>query len=333
MPHWWSQPRRLLAGCADEKVVAFDPAGGRRWAFASEMDPAVFRAAKTYWFKSAPGHEGIHGLHTGAFIGGKTQAFVGSACTLEILDEAGKLVRRMPQFWGKVSTFALVDGPEGTRNLLAARKYNGVNTVAIINSKTLDPKPRGFITVPRGHTYIGGWSSMNRHHLFYEDLDGDGTKEVVSEINGTWNRVVVWSAAGEPRHAANFGPGPRIPARTMRDLAVCDLDGDGAKEIIAATSHGMVVALDARCRKVWAVRLPSPANVLACARQGAAKPTRIVLGCEDARVRFLDHAGKLVAQAPLAGWPATIEKLPTQDGSELVVIGTDKGHVAVYHPQ
>ena len=49
---------------------------------------AVYRAAKTYWFKSAPGHEGIHGLHTGVFLDGKTQAFVGSACTLEILDES-----------------------------------------------------------------------------------------------------------------------------------------------------------------------------------------------------------------------------------------------------
>ena len=333
MLRWWPEPRLLLAGCADEKVVAFDTAGARQWAFVSEMDPAVLRAAKTYWFKSAPGHEGIHGLHTGAFIGGETQAFVGSACTLEILDQRGKLVRRMPQFWGKVSTFALVDGPQGTRNLLAARKYNGVNTVAIINSKSLAPKPRGFIAVPRGHTYIGGWSSMNRHHLFYGDLDGDGTKEVVSEINGTWNRVVVWTAGGEPKHAANFGPGPRIPARTLRDLAVCDLDGDGSKEILAATSHGMVVALDAQCRKLWAVRLPSAANVLACARPKGGKRARIVLGCDDARVRFLDHTGKLIGYAQLTGRPATIQKLADPDGGELVAIGTDKGHVATYRPQ
>ncbi len=33
----------------------------------SEMDPAVFRAAKTYWFKSAPGHEGGDIFHNETF--------------------------------------------------------------------------------------------------------------------------------------------------------------------------------------------------------------------------------------------------------------------------
>ena len=328
MLRWWPEARLLLAGCADEKVIAFDEAGKRRWTFVSEMDPAVFRAAKTYWFKSAPGHEGIHGLHTGAFIGGKSQAFVGSACTLEILDEKGQLVRRMPQFWGKVSTFAFVDGPQGTRNLLAARKYNGTNTVAIINSKTLNPSPRGFISVPRGHTYVSGWSSMNRHHLFVDDLDGDGQKEVVSEINGTWNRVVVWTADGKPKHAANFGPGRRIPARTMRDLDVCDLDGDGRKEIVAATVYGMVVALDSQCGKVWAARLPSPANVLACVLPKGRKEARVVLGCDDGGVRVLNHEGRLVRRAQLKGRPVAIRRL--RDGG--VAIGTEKGQVAVFSP-
>jgi len=48
---------------------------------------------------------------------------------------------------------------------------------------------------------------MSRSHIFYEDLDGDGTKEAASEINGVWNRVTVWNA----RAAAvqrQFGAGP-----------------------------------------------------------------------------------------------------------------------------
>ncbi|MHC4643277.1 MAG: hypothetical protein ACYS32_16655, partial [Planctomycetota bacterium] len=116
---WWAEHRLLLVSCADEQVIAFDETGKRKWIFTSVMDLAVFRAAKTYWFKSAPGHEGIHGLFTGNFLNGKSQAFVGSACTLEILDENGKLLRRMPQFWGKVSHFAIIDGPDDTLNLLA----------------------------------------------------------------------------------------------------------------------------------------------------------------------------------------------------------------------
>jgi hypothetical protein len=330
MLRWWPEARLLLAGCADEEVIAFDPAGRRRWVFVSQMDPAVRRAAKTYWFKSAPGHEGIHGLHTGRFIDGESQAFVGSACTLEILDAEGQLVRRMPQFWGKVSTFAIVDGPNGTRNLLAARKYNGTNTVAVINSQTLDPRPRKFISVPEGHTYVGGWSSMNRHHLFCVDLDGDGTRKIVSEINGTWNRVVVWRADGTPLHAANFGPGPRIPARTMRDMDICDLDGDGRQEIVAATAHGMVVAMDWQCRKVWATRLPRAANVMACVRPKGRGEASIALGCDDATVRVLDARGKLTGGATLRGRPTAIRRLADAEGIPIIAVGTTGGDLATF---
>jgi len=326
----WPEHRLLLAGCADEKVIAFDPSGKRKWVFVSEMDPAVFRAAKTYWFKSAPGHEGIHGLHVDEFIDGKSQAFVGSACTLEILDEQGKLIRRMPLFWGKNSTFAVIDCPDGSKNLLAARKYNGTNTVAIINNKTLTPGRRGFISVPSGHTYMPGWSSMNRHHLFYEDLDGDGTREVISEINGTWNRVCVWSASGAPLYSANFGPGRRIPAKTMRDIDVADLDGDGKKEIVAITSYRMVLALDSKCEKLWAKRLPVAATVAACIRPKGEKQARVVLGCNDGRLRVLDPKGQLVRVGEVAGQAAKIEPFVDADGNSLVAVGTNKGEVSVF---
>ena len=136
MLRWWDEPQLLLAGCADEKVIAFDREGQRKWVFTSEMDPAVYEAAKTYWFKSAPGHEGIHGLYTGAFDEGKSRCFVGSACTLEILDETGKLVKRTPVFWGPCWKFLLVAGRDGGRNLLVAQWPNGSDDLAIVSSKT-----------------------------------------------------------------------------------------------------------------------------------------------------------------------------------------------------
>jgi outer membrane protein assembly factor BamB len=326
---WWPEPRLLLAGCADEKVIAFDVNGKRKWVFISKMDPAVLGTGKTYWFKSAQGHEGIHGLFSGTFIDGKSQAFVGSACTLEIIDENGDLVRRMPQFWGKVSHFTFVDGPSGSLNLLASRKFNGVNNVAVINNQKLDPSPRGFNTVPRGATFVPGWQSMNRHHLIYEDLDGDGKKEVISDINGTWNRVTVWQADGKALYDANFGPGAGIPAKNMRGMDIADLDGDGKKEILVATSSGLVVALNHKCQNIWTTRLENAPTVLKCITSQDGKTPLVFVGCEDGSVIVLNGAGEPIRSAKVNGSPMFVERIVIVSKSSVVLLVTDMGEVSV----
>ncbi|MGD9494777.1 MAG: FG-GAP repeat domain-containing protein [Armatimonadota bacterium] len=327
---WWPEHELLIAGCADEQVIAFNRAGQRQWVFVSEMDPAVFRAAKDYWFKSAPAHAGIWGVHTGVFLNGESQLFVGSACTLEILDENGRLVHRMPQFWGDPHVLQIIDGPDGSLNLLAARRINGNDTLGIINNRTLDPTPRGFHTVPAGHTYVGGWASMNRYHIFYEDLDGDGTREVISEKNGSWNRVTVWDQTGTPLYDASFGPGANSPTRNMRDLVVADLDGDGTMEVVAATSSGLVVALDHRLVKEWARALPSAPNVMTDVAAPGGTGRWLVAACDDGTVVALDAQGQVVRIGRVEGRPGdeAIAVLATADGPA-VAVGTASGEVAV----
>ncbi len=324
---WWPEPGLLLAGCTDEKVVAFDAVGRRRWTFVSEMDPAVFAAAKQYWFKSA--HPGIHGLFTGVFLDGKSQAFVGSACTLEIVDESGRLVRRLPVFWGPGNVFQIVDAPDGSKNLLVGRRPNDSHALAIINNRRLSPASRGFDGVPAGHTSVAGWDGMSRHHLFHEDLDGDGKKEVVSEINGVWNRVTVWSAEGRALHNAQFGPGPnhRQADRTMRDLALVDLDGNGKKEILTATSRGLVVALDDCCNKVWSKRLPAPPVVLEPIVPTGTQTGQVVVGCEDGAVVVLADKGVVSGLGQVSGRPTGIARATNTDGTPTVVLATHTGHV------
>lgn len=320
MLRWWPEHNLLLVGCSDEKVIAFDPAGNRKWVFVSEMDPAVFRAAKTYWFKSAPGHEGVQGLYTGVFLDGKSQCFVGGACTLEILDENGQLIKRMPQFWGTVHKFAIVPGPNGSLNLLTSRKITDGANVAIINNKTLDSTVRGFDGPPVGCTYIAGWMSQTRFHIFTDDLDGDGKQEVTSEITGAWNRITVWSTDGAAKYDASFGPGPPSPARNIRDLDIGDINGDGKKEILAVLSSGLVVALDNKCQKLWSKKLLSPPTVLKVfATSGN---PRIVVGCEDGSVAVFDSGGNLVHLDKVTGKPTCIEAL-----GNTVLMTTDKGDV------
>jgi len=326
---WWHEHDLLLAGCTDEKVVAFDPAGNRRWTFVSEMDPAVFRAAKTYWFKSAPGHEGIHGLHTGVFLDGKSQAFVGSACTLEILDENGELVKRLPVFWGPGAKFALIDGPDGSINLLVARCPSDMHTLAVINNRTLDTTPRSFWETQRGHTYVQAWGCSSRKYIFYEDLDAGGEKKVVGDVNGTWNRITIWRGDGTPLYNVNLAPAKdpvRVcmpPAENIRAMDIADLDGDGNKEILVAVADGFVIALDNRCRKHWASRMPSPPTVMKCTHvQGM---PWIVAGCEDGTVIVLDANGLVLHTATVVGRPTCIEKL-----NQGVVLGTDQGQVTAF---
>lgn len=331
---WWPEHELLIAGCADEQVIAFDRAGRRRWTFTSVMDPAVFRAAKDYWFKSAPAHAGVWGVHTGVFLDGKSQLFVGSACTLEILDENGQLVHRMPQFWGDPHVFQIIPGPEGNLNLLAARRINDADTLGIINNRTLNPDQRGFHTVPEGHTYVGGWSSMNRYHIIYEDLDGDGRGEVISEKNGSWNRVTVWDEQGNALYDVSFGPGADAPTRNMRDLVVADLDGDGMKEIVTATSSALVVAFDHTLTKRWARALPSAPNVMTdvAAPEGAGR--WMVVACDDGTVVALDAQGQVARTARIEGRPGdeAIAVLDAPDGPTIAV-GTARGEVVIFQPR
>jgi len=325
--HWWDAAKRLLAGGVDEKVVAFDPEGRRQWTFTSEMDPAVYQAAKTYWFKSAPGHEGIHGLHTGEFDGGKSRCFVGSACTLEILDESGKLVRRTPVFWGPGRMFLLVPGAGASKNLLISRWPNDGDYLAIVNSQTLAETGRGYYGVPPGHSFVGGWSAQNRTALIHEDLDGDGKKEIATAINGTWNRVTVYREDGRPLANAQFGPGASsAPRAQMRDMDVVDLDGDGKKELVVGVAEGLVVALNHRCEKVWSARLSSPPCSLRCVRPPAAKHPSIMVGCEDGSVAELDFQGERLRAGKITGRPTHVQVLPDA-AAPIAVFATDRGEV------
>lgn len=321
---WWPEHELLLAGCEDEQVIAFGLDGQRRWSFVSEMDQAVWEAGKQYWFKSA--YPGIHGLATGAFMGGESQAFVGSACTLEILDGDGQLVRRMPIFWGNGWKFQLIDGPGNARRLLVARWPNGTDTLAVVNSETLS-ETKSFYGVPEGHTMVGGWTQQNRTGIIYADMDGDRTPELVTATNGIWNRVTVFNDQGAPLFNAQFGPGPsNRPYETMRDLEVADLDGDGDREIIVAISEGLVVALDHECRKVWATRLPSPPTQLEAITPPGADLPVILAGCEDGTVVRLTGSGEIVALGSAGGRVATMTVASTPAGP-LAVVATSDGAV------
>ena len=172
---------------------------------------------------------------------------------------------------------------------------------------------------------------MNRHHIFYEDLDGDGVREVISEINGTWNRVTVWQADGKALYDASFGPGDRIPARNMRDIDIADLNVDGKKEILVATSSGLIVVLDNQCRKLWTKQLTNAATVMKCITPKSSDTPLIVIGCEDGTVLALNGSGEVISSGKMDGRPVCIDEFAASSVGSMALLATDKGEVKAFN--
>ncbi len=330
--HWWPEAGLLLAGCTDEKVIAFEivpssgpPSGAeRRWVFVSEMAPWLYTHQASHWWKEAgPHHAGIHSLTSLPFLEqAGTQAIVGSASTVEILDAEGKLLHRAEQVWGDVVNSILVPRSDGSRDLLSLRRPSLTTRVNILNNQTHNPKVTGFDVVPDGHSDIKSWGGR-RYHLFHEDLDGDGTKVVVGDVNGPWDRVGIWDESGEPLYNAPFGAGSLV-ARSLRDMDVGDVDGDGRKEVLVATYHGLVVALDCQCGRIWSTRLQSAPTVLKAIAPYPDAPPWIVVGCEDGTVSVLDGKGKVIRRGNVGGKPDLILEI-TRDGVPHAVLTTTDG--------
>jgi len=176
--------------------------------------------------------------------------------------------------------------------------------------------------VPAGHTSMSGWATMSRNHLVIRDLDGDGTAEVVSEINGFWNRITVWNLDGQALYNAQIGPGRQIPHRNVRGLAVEDLDGDGRCEVVAALENGLVSALDCTLERRWSLRLPTPANVLEAVPVAGSTPV-LVAGCDDGAVLQIDGAGAVRARGQIGAQPVAAACLTPAAGGLCVLAGAD----------
>ncbi len=324
--HWWAEPKLLLAGCLDEKVIAFDEQGQKKWEFTSVMDPAVYEAGKPYWFKSA--YPGISGINSGSFDDDKNRAFIGSSCTLEILDETGQLVKRLPVFWGPGRQFLLVNAADGSKNLLIGRWHNDFEAMAIINSKKMAEVGRGYSGVPAGHTYVGGWDAINRYDNVLIDLDGDGNREVVSAINGIWNRISIYTEEGKSLYNAQIGPGIKGARTNIRAMDTGDLYGDGKQKIITGLSTGFVTVFDEKAGKVWAKAFSSPPVVVKMVRGSG--QNWICVGCEDGTVVAMDKIGNITRESNVTGKPSNLCIMNTPEG-KIAVFTTESGEVAGFN--
>ena len=246
---------------------------------------------------------------------------------MEILNEDGRLVKRLPLFWSVIRQFLMADATDGSKNLLVGGWPNGANDLTTINSKNIAETGRGFDRVPAGYSFVGGFMTMNRYDNFLADLNGDGKKEIVSAINGSWNRITIYNQQGEPLYNQQIGPGVSTPRANLRMMDVGDIDQNGKPEIIAGLSSGFIVAFDGKLKKQWAKELSSPPVVLKIVKSPSGN--WICVGCGDGTVLAMDEQGRIIRRGKIPGYPVDLQ-IVDNSGETLAVMTSDTGEVRGY---
>ena len=249
--------------------------------------------------------------------------FVGSACTLELVDKNGKLIRRLPQFWGPPSLFRLIPGPSGAVRLLSARSITERANLTILDNMHPDPHRRAFNRAPEHFSQVSGWMDQRHQRILYQDVDNDGEKDVISDVAGVWNRVAVWDTAGNAKYAIYFGAGPspygnagKLVPTLIRGMDAGDIDGDGQPELVAALSTGLIVVMNGRCEIKWSVRTDHPPTALKIHNGN------ILIGDEDGSVYML-QAQKFVLKGNVRHPVSDIIPRP---GTGIVVVAANQLH-------
>jgi hypothetical protein len=182
----------------------------------------------------------------------------------------------------------------------------------------------GYMGVPEGHTQVNGWMVMNRFDNFHTDLNGDGKKEIISAINGSWNRISVYSDEGKPLLNSQIGPGFTDPRSNIRMMDVGDLTGDANPEVILGLSSGYLDVLNGQLNIVWANLLPSPPVVVKLVKGKYSK--WVCVGSEDGTILAIDANGKIIKQGKVNGRPADLQVVRSAKG-EVAVMATETGEV------
>ncbi len=314
--HYWESQKLIVVGCLDEKVCAFTLNGVKKWEFTSEMAQELVDSMKYYWFKSAiPGVTALSSVH----LGERDLLFVGSAGTVEILDTAGKLLKRHWQTWGAVTGFAYLPAQDGNPPYMYCFRYmGGWPTVYRVNPE-LNQESVGMFTSKTGLDMGSlGFSMIGRNFLIASPLEKNGPWRLISDFNGALNRLVIWDPSNHKQiEEINFGPGfvasgvgpgnygkVVLSPRNVRGVVVTDFENDGNREIVTAFNRKCLIAFDRNLKTLWYAQLPENPSILQVFQTAAG--IRIVAGCFGGTVSVFDAQGKEVFRARMPGTPGAL---------------------------
>ena len=311
---YFPEKQLFLVGTFEEKLVALDAGGKVKWTFTSQMDPQVLHYGP-YWHKrSVPGVRSL--LVKDGLI------YAGSASTVEILDAEGKLQARKFVLYGGVDAMML--NPANGK-LLLFRPGGGAALHEIDGKFQVVMQPlwsRGLRDDLSGY----GFNQVGQQQAaFFRDAAGNW--RAANILTGAQNRLVIREPSGKPLYEADFGPGVRgggvtIPndgARTLRNLRLADLDGDGVPEICVTHANGSCYIFDDRAEVKALYDLH--ALPLSLASDGKV----FYAGMADGRIIKIDKTGPCVV-GKMKGRIFVLEVLP--DGG--LFAGTSAGEAAVF---
>ena len=270
-----------LAGAKNEILTAFDGKGKIQWTFKSEMAGEVLNYGP-YWHKSA-----VPGVRSLMVLDGRI--FAGSAATMEILDAKGKLIARKFVRYGGIDDQVL---NPASGKIMMLRHAGGAGLLDI-DPKTLQIRPQDHWSLGMHDNLQNyGFNQVCQYQLqFFKGANG---KILAGNLlAGAQNRFVIRNAEGKTLYEANFGSGRggfnlQVPAehsRTLRDMAVADLNGDGRKEIAVSHANGSFYIFNEKAEVVKLYNLFAPALSMAAGNNA------FFAGLADGRIVKADASG------------------------------------------
>jgi hypothetical protein len=264
----------VVVGNRDEQVTAYALDGKKLWTFTSVLAPEVEASQKYYWFKSA--YPGIYALAAHG-----DRLYVGSACTMEVLDPTGKLLGRHAQTWGPTRQIVFIPATDGSTNTVGLRHSTADgNYMWTVNSKSGANRATFRDNLP-GYKNFPSFGSLYRTKAFVADFDGDGREELLADSQGMYLWLNLYDGDGKPKYQLNLGPGDKNMRPILTGLAVGDFTGDAHPEAVLVSSFREVLAVDGRARPLWSAPLPFKgvkAAIRPASKPGAGDAEIIVAG-------------------------------------------------------
>ena len=303
---------RIIVGCKDEKVIAFDMTGKVLWDFTSEMHPQLLKFGP-YWHKSAI--PGIRSLLVASWPDGKEEVFIGSEGTLEILDADGRFLDRKYLQYGPVSSLIMQKSP--ARLWCLRRTGGGPDGFILTPDKTIKNVQ---MTQDARKIYMGsfGFSGVGKRYLIPV---GD---KLYGDFSGTQNRVMLWDNSGKVLAHVNLGTDSGANSEPFgKDLKSAD-----HIRLLAVLDDGTVTALTRRERAYfWTpdLKLKNMVILPGIPECGATDGKNVFAGFADGVILKIEENGTISTVGKL---PGAIRILHWRNGR--ILAGDAAGNVAIW---